>query len=169
MKALFNYIKDVAYGFVSLAKGLLLTLRYFVTWWKSIITEQYPDNRTTTVSVTKGFAGEVVLPHDENNEHKCTACTLCQQACPNNSIQIISKQIETEDGKKKKILDKWVYHLDTCTMCKQCVDACPFDAIKMANNYEQSVYDRSTLIKLLNKPGSKLKEKEKVTIKEKEQ
>jgi NADH-quinone oxidoreductase subunit I len=164
MKALYNYIKDVAYAFVSLAKGLLLTLKYFVTPWKSIITEQYPDNRAHP-SVTEGYAGEVILIHDENNEHKCTACTLCQLACPNNSIQIISKQIETEDGKKKKILDQWVYHLDMCTFCKQCIDACPSDAIKMINSYEMSVFDRSTLIKTLNRPGSKLKEKEKVTVK----
>lgn len=164
MKALYNYLKEVAFAFVSLANGLLLTLKYFVTPWKSIITENYPDNRANP-SVADEFAGEVILIHDENNEHKCTACTLCQLACPNNSIQIISKQEETEDGKKKKVLDKWVYHLETCTFCKLCIDACPQDAIKMTNSYELSCFDRSTLTKILNQPGSKLKEKPKVTAK----
>ena len=80
MKALYNYLKEVAFAFVSLANGLLLTLKYFVTPWKSIITENYPDNRDHP-SVADEFAGEVILIHDENNEHKCTACTLCQMAC----------------------------------------------------------------------------------------
>jgi NADH-quinone oxidoreductase subunit I len=164
VKALYNYLKEVAFAFVSLASGLMLTLKYFVTPWKSIITENYPDNRHNS-SVAEEFAGEVVLIHDENNEHKCTACTLCQLACPNNSIQIISKQVETEDGKKKKVLDQWVYHLEMCTFCKQCIDACPQDAIKMINSYELSCFDRSTLTKVLNRPGSKLKEKAKVTPK----
>jgi NADH-quinone oxidoreductase subunit I len=68
--------------------------------------------------------------------------------------------VETEDGKKKKILDKWVYNLGMCTMCAQCIDACPQDAIVMKNSFELSVYNRNDLIKVLNKPGSKLKEKE---------
>jgi NADH-quinone oxidoreductase subunit I len=164
MNSLFKYIKEVVYAFVSLAKGLSLTLHYFITIKKVNITEEYPDNRTTTISVKERFSGEVVLIHDEHNEHKCTACILCQIACPNNSIQIISKQIETEDGKKKRVLDKWVYHLDMCTFCYQCVDACPQDAIEMKNSFELSVYDRSKLIYQLNRPGSKLKEK--TTVKE---
>ena len=47
-----------------------------------------------------------------------------------------------------------------CTFCGQCIDACPQDAIKMKNSFELSVYNRNDLIKILNKPGSKLKEKE---------
>jgi NADH-quinone oxidoreductase subunit I len=43
-------------------------------------------------------------------------------------------------------------------MCNLCVEACPTDAIKMAQNFEHSVYNRSKLIKKLNKPGSKIRE-----------
>lgn len=32
-------------------------------------------------------------------------------ACPNGTIKIITDTIETEDGKKKKVLDKWIYNL----------------------------------------------------------
>ena len=160
MKAIIQYLKDVFFGFYSLWKGLSLTLYYFTHVRKTNITEQYPENRTTTIIIPERFAGEVVLPHDENNEHKCTACTLCEMACPNGSIKIISATEETADGKKKKILDKWVYNLGMCTFCGQCIDACPQDAITMKNSFELSVYNRSDLIKVLNKPGSKLKEKE---------
>lgn len=158
MKALYRYIKEIVQAFYSLLKGLSLTLKYFLTPGKSIITEQYPENRNTTINIPERFSGELVLLHNENNEHKCTACTLCQLACPNGSIEIFSKTIETEDGKKKKKLDRWVYHLDMCSFCGQCVDACPSDAISMKNNFELSVFDRRTLIYQLNHPNSRLKE-----------
>ncbi|HEX2936528.1 MAG TPA: NADH-quinone oxidoreductase subunit I [Bacteroidales bacterium] len=159
MRSLIQYIKEVVGGFYSLSKGLMLTLKYFVRPWKHIV-EQYPENRTTSINIPERFAGEVVMPHDENNNHKCTACTLCEMACPNGSIKIISATIETEDGKKKKVIDKWVYNLGMCTFCAQCIEACPQDAITMKNSFELSVYNRNDLIKVLNKPGSKLKEKE---------
>jgi Fe-S-cluster-containing hydrogenase component 2 len=34
-----------------------------------------------------------------------------------------------DDGKKKKAIDKLVYHLELCTMCNLCIEACPSDAI----------------------------------------
>ncbi|MDP4209559.1 MAG: NADH-quinone oxidoreductase subunit I [Bacteroidota bacterium] len=159
MKTVLRYLQEVALAFRSLWSGLRLTLYFFTHPRKEIITEQYPENRTTSINIPERFAGEVVLTHDENNEHKCTACTLCEMACPNGTIKIISAQVETEDGKKKKVLDKWVYNLGMCTFCAQCIDACPQNAITMKNSFELSVYNRSDLIKTLNKPGSKLKEK----------
>lgn len=158
MRTIIDYFKDVFFGFGSLLTGLKITLLNFTRPWKTIITEQYPENRKTTIYIPERFAGEVVLPHDENNEHKCTACTLCEMACPNGTIKILSKQEETADGKKKKLLDQWVYNLGMCTFCGQCIDACPQGAIEMKNSFELSVYNRSDLIKVLNKPGSKLKE-----------
>ena len=159
MNSLIRYLKGVAFAFSSLGSGLRLTLYFFTHVRKENITEQYPENRSTTINIPERFAGEVILPHDENNEHKCTACTLCEMACPNGTIKIISAQEETADGKKKKVLDKWVYNLGMCTFCGQCIDACPQDAIKMKNSFELSVYNRNDLVKILNKPGSKLKEK----------
>ena len=44
-----------------------------------------------------------------------------------------------------------------CTMCGLCIEACPTDAIVWAQNFENSVYDRSHLTKVLNQPGSRLK------------
>ena len=76
-----NYIKEVFSGLKSLATGLKRTLYYF-THHKEIITEQYPDNRAT-LSFPERFKGEVVMVHDENNEHACTGCTACELACPN--------------------------------------------------------------------------------------
>ncbi len=151
-----RYIKEVFGAVKSLTTGMRRTLYYF-THHKEIITQQYPDNRDT-LELPDRFKGEVVMPHNEVNEHRCTGCTSCELACPNGTIKIITKFDINPEGKKKKAIDKFVYHLDMCTMCGLCVEACPSDAIKMAQTFEHSVYERNKLIKVLNNPGSKIME-----------
>ena len=153
---LIDYIKDVTGAVKPLATGMKRTLYYF-THHKEIITEQYPDNRATLVMAER-FKGEVVMPHDEKNEHRCTGCTACELACPNGTIKVVTKFDITPEGKKKKAIDKLVYHLELCTMCNLCIEACPSDAIKMAQTFEHSVFNRSDLTKILNNPGSKIME-----------
>ncbi len=151
-----NYIKDIFGALKSLFVGLNRTMFYF-THHKQIITEQYPDNRDT-MKLADRFKGEVVMPHDANNEHRCTGCTACELACPNGTIKVVTKFDITPEGKKKKAIDKLVYHLELCTMCNLCITACPSDAIVMAQTFEHSVFDRSQLTKVLNNEGSKIME-----------
>lgn len=151
-----EYIADIYHAVKSLLKGMKRTGAYFVSP-KEIITQQYPDNKDT-IKIAERFRGEVVMPHDESNEHACTGCTACELACPNATIKIITKFDVSPEGKKKKALDTFVYRLELCTMCGLCVEACPTDAIKMGQNFEHSVYDRSQLLKKLNNPGSKIRE-----------
>jgi len=155
MAFLKEYISEVYQAVSSLLKGMRTTGRYFVRP-KEMITQQYPDNRAE-MNIPERFRGEVVMTHDENNEHACTGCTACELACPNATIKIVTKFDTTPEGKKKKALDTFVYHLELCTMCNLCVEACPTSAIKMAQTFEHSVYDRNQLLKKLNQPGSKLR------------
>lgn len=150
----FNYIKEVYTTTKSLLKGMKLTGYYF-THKREIITEQYPEFRAV---LPERFRGEVVMAHDDKNEHRCTGCTACELACPNGTIKIITKFETSPEGKKKKAIDTFVYHLELCTMCNLCIEACPTDAIKMAQSFEHSVFDRNQLTKVLNKPGSKIME-----------
>ncbi len=150
---LINYIKDVFGAVKSLAIGMRRTFSYFVRP-KEIITQQYPDEMPL---IAERFRGEVVLMHDENNEHACTGCTACELACPNGSIKIVTKFDISPEGKKKKAIDTFVYHLEMCTMCNLCVEACPTSAIKMDTAYEHSVFDRNKLTKKLNNEGSKVR------------
>ena len=151
-----EYLDDVFGAVKSLAKGMKTTGGYFIRP-KERITEQYPDNRDTLV-MPERFRGEVIMPHDENNQHACTGCTACELACPNGTIKVITKFDITPEGKKKKAVDTFIYHLELCTMCNLCVQACPTYAIKMGQNFEHSVYDRKKLTKTLNQPGSKVRE-----------
>lgn len=156
MKSIYNYFAEIFNGFFSLLTGMRVTAGYFFTPWKNI-TQQYPENRAT-LKIADRFRGEVIMPHNENNEHKCIACGLCELNCPNGSIEIITKSVVNEEGKKKRAIDKHIYHLGMCTFCNLCIRACPTEAIVMGKNFEHAVWDRSTLTKVLNKPGSKLEE-----------
>lgn len=147
-----DYISTVFGTLSSLAKGMKLTGYYF-THKKEVITQEYPEVKPV---LAERFRGEVVMPHNENNEHRCTGCTACELACPNGTIKVVTKFDITPEGKKKKAIDKLVYHLELCTMCNLCIVACPSDAIVMAQTFEHSVFDRAQLTKILNNPDSKI-------------
>lgn len=133
-----------------------VTIKEFFT---KKVTQEYPENRATLV-ISDRWRADLVMPHDENNEHACTACSICQMNCPNGTITVIPKTIETPEGKKKKVLDEYWYDLGTCTFCNLCVLTCPSDAIVFSNNFESAVFTRSKLKEKLNHEGSKLREKQ---------
>ncbi|HOW25996.1 MAG TPA: 4Fe-4S binding protein [Bacteroidales bacterium] len=156
MRAIWKYLSDVLKGIWTLIQGMRVTGHYFFRPWL-IVTQQYPENRRKLVMFER-FRGEVTMPHNENNEHKCTGCGICEISCPNGSIEIITATVLLPDGKKKRIIDKHIYHLGMCSLCNLCVKNCPSDAIVMAQTFEHAVWDRTQLTKVLNRPGSKIME-----------
>jgi len=160
MKSVIEYIKKIVVGIWNLMLGMKIT---WINLFRKKITEQYPENRDTQVMFER-FRGLLTMPHNANNEHKCTACGICQMNCPNGTIQVISKT-ETDEatGKSKKVLDQYLYNLGSCIFCDLCVQTCPSDAIAWSQKFEHSVFRREILLKQLNKPGSKMAEKVKPT------
>ena len=154
MKSIIEYIKEVIMGVWSLLKGLQVTGSYFIRP-KTIVTQKYPENRKILVMLER-FKGEVVMPHNDKNEHKCTGCGICEINCPNGTIEVISKTITTEEGKKKRVIDKHIYRLGMCTFCALCVKSCPSNALAFSQEFEHAVFNRALLTKVLNKPGSQL-------------
>ncbi len=143
-----SYFGEIGEAIKSLATGLRVTLKEYFTK-KS--TEQYPENRKTTLHVAKRHRGRLVMKRDENGVVKCVACTLCEKACPNGTIKIASQMVTTEDGKKKRQLVDYQYDLGDCMFCQLCVNACNFDAIEFTNDFENSVFDRDKLVLHLDK------------------
>ena len=107
-KSYFGGIRD---GIKSLATGLRVTLREYFT---PKVTEQYPENRKTTLHVAKRSRGRLVMKRDENDVVKCVACLMCEKACPNGTIRIVSEMVTNEEGKKKRQLVKYDYDLGDC-------------------------------------------------------
>ena len=140
-----SVMKYIAEAGKSLVTGLGITLRYF-THPSEIVTAEYPNNRKT-LKFPERFRGRVTLPHDGTGEHKCTACTMCEKACPNGSISILP----TKNVAGKRVLGKFVYRLSQCTMCNLCIEACPFGAIEMGHDYEMATENKDDLILILNK------------------
>ena len=144
-----SYFGEVAAGMKTLAVGLKTTLREYFTP-KS--TEQYPENRKTTLHVAKRHRGRLVFKRNEDGTHKRVACTMCEKACPNGTIKITSEMVTNEEtGKKKRQLVDYQYDLGDCMFCQLCVNACNFDAIEFTNDFENSVFDRGALVLHLDK------------------
>jgi NADH-quinone oxidoreductase subunit I len=162
MKSIIDYISGIYRGLRSLLIGMSVTGKYFFSP-RAIVTQQYPDNRHGHGKRSKKqlvmfdrFKGEVTMPHNENNQHKCTGCGICEINCPNGTIEVLTVMNVGEDGKKKRAIDKHIYRLGMCSFCALCVKTCPSQALAFSQEFEHAVFDRKKLIKVLNKPGSTL-------------
>ena len=141
-----EYFSNLGSGIASLVKGMQVNGKEFIT---PKITEQYPDNRDN-LPVADRFRAVLTLKYDDEGNHKCIACGTCERVCPNGTISLDTKMVETWDGKKKKKLDKYIYDLGSCTFCQLCVTNCPTDALEFINDFEQAVFTRGKLVKQLN-------------------
>jgi NADH-quinone oxidoreductase subunit I len=141
-----DYFSSLGTGIVSLIKGMQVTGKEFIT---PKITERYPEDRATR-QWPERFRAVLKLTYDENGDHKCIACGTCERNCPNGTITLQTKMVDTLAGTKKKKLDKYLYDLGSCTFCQLCVTGCPTNALEFSNDFEQAVFTRSKLVKQLN-------------------
>lgn len=147
-----NGFKEYLKGYVGGVKSLLVGMRTSMkVFCQKIITEQYPENRHTTLHIPERHRAMLVMPVDEEGNHHCIACGLCQMSCPNGTIRLTTEMRETEDGKKKKFLVKYEYNLGSCMFCMLCVNACPHNAIQFTNDFENAVFQKEKLVMTLNK------------------
>ena len=153
MSKFIKYIKRYWRSTKSLAGGLKTSNMVF---FRKKVTEQYPENRHTTLYIPERHRAQLEMIHNDQNQHHCVACGLCQMACPNDTIRVVSEVREDAEGKKKKFLVKYEYDLGSCMFCQLCVNACPHGAIRFSNDFENSVFERDKLLLTLNREGSVL-------------
>lgn len=94
-----SYFGEVGSALKTLATGMKVTMKEYFTP-KS--TEQYPENRKTTLHVAKRHRGRLVFKRDEEKNHKCTACTMCEKACPNGTIKILLRWLPMKRQVKRR-------------------------------------------------------------------
>lgn len=138
------FARRLGQGITSLWRGMCLTLGYFVSPGR-VITQQYPENRETLTMMPR-FRGRLTMPRDEAGLHRCTACGMCEKACPNGSISLLTRK----NAAGRKELAQYIYRLSQCTLCNLCVESCGFGAIAMRQDYELAVFDRNRLTLVLN-------------------
>ena len=148
MNGFCKYMEGYFAGVKSLLTGMRTSMKVFC---EKKITEQYPENRHTTLHIPERHRAMLVMPHDEEGNNRCVACGLCQMACPNGTIRLTTETREVEDGKKRKFLVKYEYNLGSCIFCQLCVNACPHDAIRFTNDFENAVFQKEKLVLTLNK------------------
>ena len=79
-----TYFGEIGHGLKTLAIGMKTTWKeYFKDFFTNKSTEQYPENRKTTLHVAKRHRGRLTFKRNDDGSYKCTACTLCEKACPN--------------------------------------------------------------------------------------
>lgn len=139
------YLQKIVTGLTSLLSGMGVTIGYFINPSR-IITQQYPENRET-LRMMERFRGHLTMLHDDKNRHRCTGCGICEKACPNGTISVLT----TRDLSGNKVLGRYMYRLSQCTLCNLCVESCPFGAIAMGHDFELAVYNRQLLTFVLNK------------------
>ena len=151
-----RYIKSLFIGIWRLLQGLSVVMLNF---FRRKVTEQYPENRGK-VFPHERVRGQLIMPHNEDNQHKCTACGICETNCPNSTIQIISKKVlDEETGKEKRVLDIYTHDLGSCIYCALCTTSCPQDAIAWSTNFEHALFTKTKLVMQLNQEGSTLMKK----------
>ena len=103
------------------------------------VTVQYPEQRDIIPERSRGMV--VLLSDQETGELNCTACMLCERACPTGAIDIDAPRGED----KKKQLHQFILDHTLCCFCGMCEEACNFSAIKLATKYEFSALKATDL------------------------
>ena len=124
-----TYFGEIGHGLKTLAVGMKTSWKeYFKDFFTNKSTEQYPENRKTTLHVAKRHRGRLVFKRNEDGSYKCTACTLCEKACPNGTIKITAHMAEDPETGKSN-----------------------FDAIEFTNDFENATFNRGGLVLHLDK------------------
>ena len=108
-----SYFGGIAAGLKTLAIGMKTTMKEYFTP-KS--TEQYPENRKTTLHVSPRFRGRLVFVRDENEAYKCVGCTLCEKSCPNDTIKIVTEMVE-DQRQARRSASWWITSTTWATAC----------------------------------------------------
>jgi len=123
-------------------KGMAVTAKNYVGSYfskKYLTTVQYPEEREEPMENYRNFPF-LIFDKTEEEGLRCTACKICEKACPPQCIYIVMER--DEKGKACKRPRVFDIDISVCMSCQICVEVCPFESIKMDKIYELSTRDR---------------------------
>ena len=94
----YTYLGGLVHGISTLATGMKTSIKVY---FRKKVTEQYPENRKE-LKMFDRFRGTLNMPHNENNEHRCVACGLCQMACPMTPSRLSAKPSRQRTARRRK-------------------------------------------------------------------
>lgn len=133
-----GYFKELFSGIYNLLLGLKTTAMYLP---QKSVTLQYPKEKWPMPERSRGIV--ILLSDPETSELNCTACLLCQKACPVAAITITQAKNEATNKRYPKTFE---VNNTICCFCGLCEEACNFDAIKLTGFYEFATFDKDSLI-----------------------
>jgi len=124
-------------------KGMCVTAsNFFRSYYvkERLTTIPYPEEQRLTPERSRTNPFLVYDGEDQEAGLRCTACCLCEKACPPQIIYIVPSR----DEKGRLLKHPKVFDIDisVCMECGICEEVCPFEAIKMDQVFERSARNR---------------------------
>ena len=121
IKNLFTLLRVIFGAVVSLLRGFLVTMKYWVKP-KTTFTLQYPFEKR---NVFEGYRGLLFCDIEV-----CDGCAVCARECPVDCIEVEAM------GKGKWRKPKYFnIRMDECMFCAICVDVCPRKCLVFTDVY----------------------------------
>lgn len=135
-----SLIKDILNAFISIPKGLAVTVRnWFFT--RPAVTELYPEERR---ELPERYRGMPSLPVDPvTGRTPCIACGACARICPEHIITVVPEK--GADPKDRKPAE-FTIDISRCMWCGLCSEVCPKNCLRPARTFELACYTREGMV-----------------------
>jgi formate hydrogenlyase subunit 6/NADH:ubiquinone oxidoreductase subunit I len=161
------YFQNIKNGFSTVFEGMSIT---FATMFVRKVTVQYPEvDITSNKTIAEKYKGSLMgMPDNYRGILKldsglCTACQICQRACPIDCIAIENAKCDKikptdRDGKsvlnrftqkeaiKTRALTRFDINVAKCMFCGLCEAACPTGAIHHTKQFEMNCDTQEELV-----------------------
>jgi NADH-quinone oxidoreductase subunit I len=148
MEATQTYFTNIRESVVSIFDGLAVTMSHM---FRAPSTIQYPYHpRQQDVPL----GGPSTLPDRyrgflEVDMDICTACLMCEKACPIDCINIDIEKVtppEEPEAKPVRAMVRFDIDMAKCMYCGLCQEPCPTNAIRHTKHFESSVANLEHLV-----------------------
>src|SRR3984885_12947315 len=130
-----TWFRNVALATTTIARGMYITLWYFVQSYRRKAFTQYFEYPEKPVPIRPRYRG-----FHRFDLTTCIGCDKCARACPVDCIYI--EKEKAPPPAKGFVVTGFKIDYTKCMFCALCVDPCPVDCIFMGSNFDLSTFSR---------------------------